>query len=560
MRRACALPEALRVRTDRLRPRVVRRVADLPNQCRDLRVGRQHVAQVDGLALRIGGERLPIGIEIHTTRDREGNDQRRCHQVVGLDELVDSTGEIAVAGQHGCGDQPLPLDQLRELRHEGAGLSPAGGASIPDDLEAERAQRRHQSGGFEIARDRLRAGGKRCLHPARRLQSQPNAVASHQPGGNHHGRVGGIGARGDGRDRHRAVGGLRGFGGSIRRAADEAAVGDRERQPTSEVPAPRSDKGHAVLGARGTCDGGRGVRQVDPDDACVARHRGVGGTEQSREPRVALDERDVGRAATGRAQVLERRAIDREEAACRAVLGRHVGKGGALGNRHVRDAGAEEFDRAVDDPLLPQPLGDQERNVGGVDAWRGIAFELDSDHFGNREHVGEPKQRRLGIDAAHTPPEHAECVDHRRMRVAADDEIRERPGVAVHRRRAHDARGALEVDLVDDAGSRRMHRDAAEVRLAPAQELVALGVALALAGHVVRQRIGAAPAIDLQGMVDRRSRAARRCPHARHRRRHPRRLRVARQDPAAPARRWNRAGSRAARTRAGHRRRAAPSR
>ena len=62
------------------------------------------------------------------------------------------------------------------------------------------------------------------------------------------------------------------------------------------------------------------------------------------------------------------------------------------------------------------------------------------------------------------------------MRVGAHERVREGEAVA----HLDDAREVLEVDLVDDAGVRRHDPEAVECALAPAEEGVALAVALEL--------------------------------------------------------------------------------
>ena len=54
--------------------------------------------------------------------------------------------------------------------------------------------------------------------------------------------------------------------------------------------------------------------------------------------RVRLDQLDVGGRSAREAQVAQRLVVDREDAAGGAVLGRHVGDGGAVGERQRRDA------------------------------------------------------------------------------------------------------------------------------------------------------------------------------------------------------------------------------
>ena len=69
-------------------------------------------------------------------------------------------------------------------------------------------------------------------------------------------------------------------------------------------------------------------------------------------------------------------------------------------------------------------------------------------------------------------------------------------------RSVDDGREELEVDLVDDARARRHDAQVAERRLGPAQELVALAVALVLAGDVEREGAGRPELVDLDRVVD----------------------------------------------------------
>ena len=90
------------------------------------------------------------------------------------------------------------------------------------------------------------------------------------------------------------------------------------------------------------------------------------------------------------------------------------------------------------------------------------------------------EHRGLGLDAADAPAQHAQAVDHGGVRVGADAGVGvgER-AVALGAREDH-AGQVLDVDLVDDAGARRDDLELVERGLAPAQELVALAVALVL--------------------------------------------------------------------------------
>ena len=114
----------------------------------------------------------------------------------------------------------------------------------------------------------------------------------------------------------------------------------------------------------------------------------------------------------------------------------------------------------------------------------------------HRDRLAE--HRGLGLDAADAPAEHAEAVDHRGVRVGADERVGERLAVA----RLDHARQVLEVDLVADAGVRRHDAEVVERGLAPAQEGVALAVALELELGVALEREPLGEHVDLDRVVD----------------------------------------------------------
>ena len=68
--------------------------------------------------------------------------------------------EIAVAGQHGDGDQLVVLDGFGDGVVERAGIADAGGAAVADRIEAERVKVGSQESLVEIFRHHLRAGCK----------------------------------------------------------------------------------------------------------------------------------------------------------------------------------------------------------------------------------------------------------------------------------------------------------------------------------------------------------------------------------------------------------------
>ena len=213
---------------------------------------------------------------------------------------------------------------------------------------------------------------------------------------------------------------------------------------------------------------------------------------------VGLDQRDLVVLAAGELQVAQRLVVDREDRARRAVLRAHVADGGAVGERHGADARPVELDELADDAVLAQHLGDREDEVGGGGAVGQLAVELEADDAGDEHADGLAEHRGLGLDAADAPAQHAEAVDHGGVRVGADEGVGVGDTVAAE----HDARQVLDVDLVDDAGAGRDDLELVERALAPAQELVALDVALVLELDVAGEGVRRAEQVGDDRVVD----------------------------------------------------------
>ena len=122
-------------------------------------------------------------------------------------------------------------------------------------------------------------------------------------------------------------------------------------------------------------------------------------------------------------EVAERLGVDREDAAGRAVLGGHVGDRGAVGQRQVGQAVAVELDELADDPLAAEHLGDGQDQVGRGRPLAEGAGELEADDLRHEHRDRLAEHRRLGLDPADAPAEHAQAVDHRRVRVGADERV-----------------------------------------------------------------------------------------------------------------------------------------
>ncbi len=163
---------------------------------------------------------------------------------------------------------------------------------------------------------------------------------------------------------------------------------------------------------------------------------------------------------------------------------------------------AVELDEFADHAVLAQHLRHGQHQVGGGDALVELAAEAETDHLGNQHRHRLAEHRRFGLDAADTPAEHAEAIDHGGVRVGADQGVRVGDGFAVLFAGPDNLAEVFQVDLVADAGTRRHHAEVVEGLLAPAQELVAFTVALHLDLDVLLESLVAAEAVDHHRVVD----------------------------------------------------------
>jgi hypothetical protein len=72
--------------------------------------------------------------------------------------------------------------------------------------------------------------------------------------------------------------------------------------------------------------------------------------------RVLAHERNLRLGASREPEIIERHVVDREDAAGGAVLRGHVRDRGAVGERKLAEAVAEELDELLDDAALAQHL------------------------------------------------------------------------------------------------------------------------------------------------------------------------------------------------------------
>ena len=101
------------------------------------------------------------------------------------------------------------------------------------------------------------------------------------------------------------------------------------------------------------------------------------------------------------------------------------------------------------------------------------------------------------FDAADTPSDDAEAVNHRRMRIGADDGIGISDTFFCH----NDLREVFQVYLMHDADGRRDDVEFFKRLLSPFEEFIPLFVAFKLAAGIELKSVFGAVSVHLYGMI-----------------------------------------------------------
>ena len=225
----------------------------------------------------------------------------------------------------------------------------------------------------------------------------------------------------------------------------------------------------------------------------------VGRIEKSLRLAVGLDQFDLAVTAARQPEIRERLLVDGEITHRCAVLGRHVAERRAIRDRQRCESWPEVFDELADDAFLAQHLRDRQHQVGRGRAGTEAARQTESDHLGNQHRHRASEHRGFSLDSADAPSDDAEPVDHRRMRIGADDSVGIRLAFV---RCEDDGREIFEIHLMHDAGVGRHDAEIVEGALPPAQKKIALLVAIEFELRVGCERVGGAERIDLHRMID----------------------------------------------------------
>ncbi len=315
--------------------------------------------------------------------------------------------------------------------------------------------------------------------------------AEHQRG------VGSVGATGDGSDDDGAAGEVKG----VAIVADGDVLAGIAFDNSCEGGF-RATKGDAVLRALWTGECRFDGAEVEFE---LIAERGLGsgvGTEEGLFFAVCFDEGDLLVRPRGELQIGEGLRVDGEEAHRRAVLGGHIGNGGAVGNAEAGKPVTVEFDKFADDTFFAQHLGNGENEIRRRGASGQAAVETETDDFRDQHGRRLAEHGSFGLDAADAPAKDAEGVDHRSVRIRAHNGIGIGLDFVAGRHRANDAREIFEIHLMADAGVRGDDLEILESGLPPAEKSVALDVALEFKLGVKTESVAAAEIVHLDGVID----------------------------------------------------------
>ncbi len=287
------------------------------------------------VAQGLGGD-----VDVQASRQRIGDHQRRRGEEIHLDFRMHAALEIAIAGQHRAGDDIGGSDGFGDFRLQGSGVADASGAAVTHGVKPERLQVGQQAGLGEVIGHHARARRERGLDPGLRRQAARARIARQQAGGHQHRGIRGVGAAGDGGDQHRAVLDSkpcrRLWPGRCRwRCGFFCARSSAIFLTLLSVDALRVAQRHAVLRTLGSGERGFDGRQVQFDHVGVVGGRRAVDAPQALRLGIGLDQRDLLGASAGQFQIADGFLIDGKNRAGRAELRRHVGDGGAVGERQA---------------------------------------------------------------------------------------------------------------------------------------------------------------------------------------------------------------------------------
>ena len=446
------------------------------------------------MTVKTGADGFGGEVHIDATGEGVGDDEGRGAQIIRLGLRMDAALEIAIAAQHGGDDEVAVLDRLFHARIQRTAVANAGGASVCNREESKLLEICVQSRLVHVGRDHPRTGGETAFDGGGNGETVFDGFFRQQPGGQQHMRVGGVGAAGDRGEHHRSV--VNGaesldFGSLAELIGGQTKTSflDRRGEVLKEGGFDLAD-GETILRAFGSGDTRLEGGEIELDHLVERRFRGIFGAEQALSLAVFFHEFDLFVRAAGFAQVAKGLFINREIPHRRAVFRRHVGNRRAVGERQAGEAGAGEFDEVTDDTFFAQDVGDGQCEVRRGNTGGNFASEAETGDNRGEQRDRLAKHGGFRFDAAYAPTKHADTIDHRGVRVGADEGVRISHRAAGAVRVGHHALGEIfKIHLMADAEAGRNNLQFLKRVLAPTEKPVTFAVAFKFFFHVALERL-----------------------------------------------------------------------
>ena len=470
----------------------------------DFLLGGPDVLQGNRISFGILTQGLARQVHVNPARQGVGHHQGRRGEVVRLHVRVYASLEIPVARQDRCRHQVAFVDRLHHRLRQRTAVADAGGATVSHRVESEAFQVGRQPRRIQIIRHHAGSGRQACLYVRGHREAPFHGLFRQKPRAHHHRGIARIRATRDRRDHHRAVSdpgpavGRHGqLPGANRVIHPEPVVTDGRRQRLLEALLHGVQR-HTVLRPFRPGQTRFHRAQIHLERFRKRGFRRFVRTKQTLRPGIPRHQVDRLRRPGGALQVSQRLVVHGKESHGRAVFGRHIRNGCAVGQADAGQPRAVELHELADHPFCAQHLGDRQRQVRGGRAVGQTAVQLEAHDLG-RGHIDRlPEHNRFGLDPANPPSQHAQSVDHCGMRVRSDQAVRKRRAPLAH----NALRQIFQVHLMDDSRGRRHHLKLLKRIGAPPQELIAFPVPFEFDLRVDTQRVVPRKPVDLDRMVD----------------------------------------------------------
>ena len=165
-------------------------------------------------------------------------------------------------------------------------------------------------------------------------------------------------------------------------------------------------------------------------------------------------------------------------------------------------ARSEIFHKFFDNPFFPENLRNPEDQIGCGDAGFELPDHPDADDLRYGHIIGLTEHHGLGFNAADTPSEHTDPIDHGRVGIQPDECVRESGGHPSCCFLHHRSPKIFQIHLMAYSGFRGHHAEIGKTLLRPLQEGISFAIAFIFFFNIFVDRIRRAEKIDLHGMID----------------------------------------------------------